>query len=335
MDTGQMRSKSAGARRWAAASRVAGAVSVASLLLAWCWAERVSAEVERASFDLGARLVQELGDVVSEPQAIDVNGQTLWVASKATPLSVAEALDRFDAHCTSAARAPSTSLAPLQGVDEAPALEPANLGQRALIRRSELPGRGGQLVCLAPRRPLSGFVDLGERLATLFATGELGSLGELRYVQARARAEGGSHVVSVWSAGAFNLFEALPRQGDVPGDDPESAPRPPESTRILSARIPGRAYAIRSYVSRRSAPELMAHYASEMPKLGWARLETERFVPETAALSPLARAYARGDAITFVVVDAADEVAGSRATATLVQMGAPGAASASAHAATD
>jgi hypothetical protein len=315
-------------KRWPIVWKSAGYAGGASLLLAWCWAERAAAQVEQASFDLGARLVLALGEVVSVPQAIAVNGQSLWVASKTTPLSVSEALDRFDAHCVSGARALSTDLAQLEAAKASTAPELPSLGQRALIRRAELPGRGGQLVCLAPNEPLSGFVELGERLGTLFATGELGALGELRYVQARPRAEGGSHVVSVWSAGAFNLFDALPRDTDVPGHDPERAPRPPEATRILSASIPGRSYAIASYVSRRSAAELAAYYASEMPKEGWALLDAERFVPETAALSPLARAYALGDAITFVVVDDTAEVAGSRATATLVQMGSPGAASA-------
>lgn len=306
-----------------------GCASAASLLFGWCSVEGVSAQVERASFDLGERLVLALGDVVSAPQAIAVNGQSLWVASKTTPLSVSEVLDRFDAHCVSGARAPSAELAQLDAAATAsttPERGSEPRGQRALIRRAELPGRGGQLVCLAPNEPLSGFVDLGERLGALFTTGQLGALGELRYVQARPRAEGGSHVVSVWSAGAFNLFDALPRDTDVPGDDPDRAPRPPDATRILSASIPGRSYAIRSYVSRRSAAELAAYYASEMPKQGWALLEAERWAPETAALSPLARVYALGNAITFVVVDETGEAAGSQASATLVQMGSPGAA---------
>jgi hypothetical protein len=316
-------------KTWPTQWKSAGYAGAASLLLAWCWAERVVAQVEQAAFDLGARLVLALGDVVSAPQAIAVNGQSLWVASKTTPLSVSEALDRFDAHCVSGARSLSADLAPIEAAATAStAPELPSLGQRALIRRAELPGRGGQLVCLAPSEPLSGFVDLGERLGAVFTTGELGALGELRYMQARPRAEGGSHVVSVWSAGAFNLFDALPRDTDVPGDDPERAPRPPEATRILSASIPGRSYAIASYVSRRSAAELAAYYAREMPKEGWALLDAERFVPETAALSPLARAYALGDAITFVVVGDTGEAAGPRATATLVQVGAPGAANA-------
>jgi hypothetical protein len=306
-----------------------GCAGAASLLFGWCSVEGVAAQVEQASFELGERLVLALGDVVSAPQAIAVNGQSLWVASKTTPLSVSEVLDRFDAHCVSGARALGAELGQLEAAATAsttPERASEARGQRALIRRAELPGRGGQLVCLAPNEPLSGFVDLGERLGTLFTTGQLGALGELRYVQARPRAEGGSHVVSVWSAGAFNLFDALPRDTDVPGDDPERAPRPPDATRILSASIPGRSYAIRSYVSRRPALELVAFYASEMPKQGWTLLEAERWAPETAALSPLARVYALGDAITFVVVDEADEAAGSQASATLVQMGSPGAA---------
>jgi hypothetical protein len=315
-------------KMWPMKPKSLGYAGAASLLIAWCWAERVSAEVEQASFDLGARLVMALGDVVSAPQAIAVNGQRLWVASKTTPLPVSDVLDRFDAHCLSAAGGPSPDVAPLEAAVAVTAHESPSLEQRALIRRAELPGRGGQLVCLAPNEPLSGFVDLGERLGALLTTGQLGALGELRYVQARPRAEGGSHVVSVWSAGPFNLFDALPRDTDVPGDDPDRAPRPPDATRILSASIPGRSYAIRSYVSQRSAAELAAYYANEMPKQGWAVIEAERFVPETAALSPLVRAYALGDAVTFVVVDDAGEAAGSRATATLVQVGSPGVVSA-------
>jgi len=322
-------------RRLVACGSVAGYSCAASLLLAWCWAGSVSAQLERSSLELGARLAEELADVITAPQAIVVNGQQLWIASKSTPLAVSEALDRFDTHCISGARALSTSLEALEDAPAASALPAPSAGQRTLIRRDEVPGRGGQLVCLAPSEPLTGFVDLGERLGTLFATGELGALGELRYVQARPRPEGGSHVVSVWSAGAFNLFDALPRDTDVPGDDPEQAPRPPEATRILSASIPGRSYAIRSYLSQQTAAELSAFYALEMPKQGWALVDADQLVPETAALSTQARAYTRGDALTLVVVDAVLDASGGgdtgdaappRATATVVQVGAAGAA---------
>jgi hypothetical protein len=308
--------------RWRrlAGGRVLACASALSLGLAWCWTGAVSAQIEQSSFALGERLADELGDVVSEPQAILVNGQTAWIASKTTPLSVSEALDRFDAHCVATSQSLRTNLDGLEAEASASGEEGTALsGQRWLIRRGEVPGQGGQLVCLAPTQPLEGFLDLGERLGTLFETGELTALGELRYVRAKPRPEGGTHVITVWTAGDFNLFEALPRDADVPGTEPDRVPRPPDAMRTLSARIPGRDYAMYSYISKRSAAELLQFYASEMPKQGWALLDAERFVPETAALSTMARVYHRGDAITFVVVDDTGEPAPARATATLVQ----------------
>jgi hypothetical protein len=307
--------------------RVVAYASVLSFGLAWCWVERVSAQIEQSSLALGERLAQSLGDVVGEPQALVVNGQNVWIASQTTPLSVAEALDRFDARCVSSSQALSADLDGLEAAPLAPSGPgPALAGQRWLIRRDERVGQGGQLVCLAPTEPLTGFLDLGERLSTFFATGELGVIGELRYVRAKPRAEGGSHVIAVWSAGAFNLLEALPHEADVPGEDPDGAPRPPEATRLLSARVPGRGFAVYSYTSNRSAAELLRFYALEMSLKGWAELEAERFVPETEALSKQARAYLMGDALTLVVVDDAADAAPAQAVATLVQARALGVA---------
>jgi hypothetical protein len=314
-------------RRLMVGGRVAGCTSALSFGLAWCWVDHVSAEIEQSSFSLGERLVDELGDVVAEPQAIVVNGQTAWIASKTTPLSVSEALDRFDAHCVSRSRALSTNLEGLEAESATPSpAGPSIPGQRLLIRRDEIPDQGGQLVCLTPTEPLTGYLDLGSRLGTFFATGELGAIGEMRYARVKSRPEGGSHVITVWSAGAFNLFDALPGDTDAPGNDPDQAPRPPEASRILSARVPGRGYAVFSYVSQRTSTELLQFYATEMPKRGWTPLDAERYVPETEALSTMARAYFIGDAVTYVVVDDTSEANTSRATATLVQAGAPRAA---------
>jgi hypothetical protein len=306
--------------------RVVAYASALSLGLAWCWVERVSAQIEQSSLALGERLAQSLGDVVGEPQALVVNGQNVWIASQTTPLSVAEALDRFDAHCVSSSQALAADLDGLEAPLAPSGAGPSRAGQRWLIRRAESVGQGGQLVCLAPTEPLTGFLDLGERLSTFFATGELGAIGELRYVRAKPRPEGGSHVIAVWSAGAFNLLAALPHEADVPGEDPDGAPRPPEATRLLSARVPGRGFAVYSYTSNRSAAELLRFYALEMSLKGWAELEAERFVPETEALSTQARAYLMGDALTLVVVDDAPDAAPAQAVATLVQAGALGVA---------
>jgi hypothetical protein len=323
-------------RRLVAGGRVVMYASALSLGLAWCWVDHVSAQIGESSLALGERLAQSLGAVVSEPQALVVNGQNVWVASKTTPLSVSEALDRFDAHCVSTSQALGAGLDGLELESGAPGPRQSSLaGQRWLIRRGELPGKGGQLVCLAPTEPLTGFLDLGERLGTFFETGELGSIGELRYVRATPRAEGGSHVITVWSAGAFNLLDALPHDGDVPGDDPDRAPRPPESTRLLSARVPDRGFAVYSYASNRSAAELLQFYAAEMTKVGWAPLDAERFVPEIEALSTSARAYFMGDAMTLVVVDDDPEAAPARAAITLVQAGSLQAAHATAPTAAD
>jgi hypothetical protein len=310
--------------------RVGAYLGALSLGLSCLWVARVAAEVEDVSLELGARLALELGDVVGEPQAIAVNGQQVWIASKTTALSVEQVLDRFDAHCVEASRALSTAL---DALEEQPSAAPelrTLAYERLLIRRGELEEAGGQLVCLAATERLQGFEDLGRRLNTLLTTGALGALGELRYVRARPRPEGGSHVVTVWSAGSFNLFEALPRDVDVPGGDAERAPRPPDAVRTLSARVPGRAYAAYSYISELSAAELFRFYDTEMPRLGWQPLAAAALVPETQEVAKEARAFLLGEAITYVVVNDTAEAEGARTSVTVVQAGAIGAASATA-----
>ncbi len=308
-------------RGWLARSARTGG-SLLALGAAWVclWATTQAAALEQASFSLGAQLLERFGDLAEAPQPIELNGQHLWVASKLSPLSVSEVLDRFEAHCLTGGEARADAL------DSALTHNArAGLGEldwrRLLIRRAEVDDRGGQLVCLAPDRPLSGPLDLVDRVRTLLTTGRVGAVGSLRYARVAPQPAGGSHILSVWSEASLDWRQAMPTEGDAKGRDPSNAPRPPRSSRTLSATLAERNLAAYSYLSELTPLELLDYYDREMPHRGWARVSPATPDQAPSAVDAFARAFLQREAVTYVVVS--DTQVGRAVT--LVQSGSLGA----------
>jgi hypothetical protein len=199
------------------------------------------AGAEHAMQATGLSLLDQFGpELVGPPQAVNLNGERMWLASSVTPLGVSDVLDEFGQNC-----------------------------QRWLASRSIDPHGVGQLACLASpddREPASLF-----RRARDFAqSGDLSRLGDARYIVARPdAATGNTHVLSVWTQGHFDLPAMFPTSGDVPGGDPEEVPRPQDSVRILSARVVGRSYALHVYATSRSSAEVLEFYVQELKHRGF------------------------------------------------------------------
>jgi hypothetical protein len=107
------------------------------------------------------------------------------------------------------------------------------------------------------------------RLSRFLDTGDLGHLGDVRYVFAERNAEGLTHVVTAWTQGSFNLYSLFPAEGDAPGSDLEDVPRPKRSVRLLTAGAEGVPYSARIYEAPGHPKGILATYDLRMIARGW------------------------------------------------------------------
>jgi hypothetical protein len=278
----------------AGAWRVAAFFTLVICSLSYFAARSAYAESERKLLRFGEELAAELGpDMVGDAQPLVINGEQLFLSSKQSELPVAEVLDRLAMSCAARARGPQAAppLQPMPGdrwlldLDEkiqraeTPAELPALLDsllhqpEQLGIVRDERAG-AGQLACIAPPHGNGGLTAFLARAREFLRSGDLAAIGDVRYVAARELDNGKTHVLAVWSEGAFRIGALFPASGDAPGSDLLGVPRPIAATRELSVIAPGRSFALRLYGSTQRPHEVLAFYARALPEQGWDPLPT-------------------------------------------------------------
>jgi hypothetical protein len=252
-------------------TRVATYFAFVAVVLVALLSRIVWAAVEKDVFEIGAGLVA-LGDVAGPSYRVRLNGEAMNVASATTEQRAAQVLDRFENECRvhtgGLARAFETLPQTLR------AQLPENMsGSVGLgIVRKEHAGRG-VVACLARDRA-GGLAAFAEAIREFSRTGDLSSFGHLRFAFAEQRGDGKTHVVSVWSDGPLRVAAMFPSNGDAPGTDPEISIRPPDSRRILAAKVDGAPFGVHVYDSRAAAQAVLANYDREMPSREWQAMET-------------------------------------------------------------
>ena len=282
----------------------------------------VRAETERTFVPLGGQLSAQLGTAfLGTPQALQINGQTLFFSAKSTQLSIHDVLERFDASCDAASNV-DEQLALLPEVLASPQLTAA---ASALVRRAaKLPasvvellvqptrlgvlrnesGTEGHFVCLAQPPQRRGLAGVLRAVREFAASGDVSRLGQLRYVTARKLDTGKTQVLAVWSEGPLLLAALFPKTGDAPGNDMANVARPRGSRRLFHTTTPGRDYALRLYETPRSAASVLAEYDRELPERGWQALP---LMLDAGRLRPnvFARTFTRAGHAVAIAVDAA------------------------------
>jgi hypothetical protein len=213
--------------------RVAGVLGALTLGSAVCVAIAARARAGELLHDAGASMLSYArADFRDTPRIVHVNGVPLHLMSGHTRDDLPTVLDFFDRRCGAADGGVQRQLAALRSGAGAAldAIDPALLRP---VLRNEQPGHG-YVACL----DLGGAALEPERLAarmrSFAVTFDLARLGALRFVWARAERDGTAYV-AVWTEGPLRLDRMFPAEGDVPGVDPSTLPRPPHARRVLSA----------------------------------------------------------------------------------------------------
>ena len=263
--------------RWAGVARVAAYVGLVNLGVTYLLMRSAYAGAEKAVQRFGNQLTKELGgQLVGEPQAVSVNGQMMFLAAKETALPVKSVLDQFDANCEAHSGGLREQFAKIPGFEQRKLELPESMrdpGRIGIIRsdagRASANETEAHLVCIAQPGNGGGVEGVVKRVKEFLATGDVSRIGDMRYVAARKMENGKTQVIAVWTEGAFNIEAMFPDQGDAPGTDAPDVPRPPEAVRRLSAVVPERPYAVRSYDSKLPPADVLAFYDQKLNAAGW------------------------------------------------------------------
>jgi hypothetical protein len=193
-----------------------------------------------------------------------VNGLEMHRMTASTSLSIKDTLDRLQRVCRERG-----------GIETSAALLEARKPYRTSRLSGTLEGtyrhdgdHDGVLACIDTGAPL-GITELARRLQEFAATGDLSTIGKLRFVLAQRQGSVTS-VLVIWTENNANLLKMFPKVGDAPGCDVPDVPRPEEAERLLAASDLDAPYRITVYRSiGRSPDSLRDWYEARLTERGW------------------------------------------------------------------
>ena len=287
--------------------RVALFLACVNVLATALYLPRARAAAEKFAVSRGLAVLRQLGpQVEGSEQAMSINGQRMYLASRVTPLPLDQVLGLFEHSCQVNSGGLSQELGQLPTAIQGVAIPAQWRDPSRWFTLREEDGDAGQVTCFVRQNSPGGLRGLIARLATFARSGDLAELGDARYVVAqRDRGSNLTHVLALWTEGHFNVLSMFPASGDAPGADSTEVPRPPSSVRVLSAEAPDRPYALRMYDSSLGASEILSSYSQQMQSRGWARLD----LPRTGEidLGQSTRTFTKAGRAVIVVVNTTPE----------------------------
>ena len=281
--------------------RVGGYLAIVVSLFGILGARAVHAAIGRESLRIGDELLSLDGAssrATTDAYRLEVNGQRLHVSSASSSLAFTAVLDRFEAECTGASNAIAAEFSFFpQSLRASPPIPEAGAPGIATLR-SQSEDRGA-VFCFAQTGPTSAS-DALRKVGEFATTGDIGRIGNARYIVAR-RTEGGSHAVAAWADGELIAAKMFPQEGDAPGGDLADVPRPSGGRRVLTAFEEGAPLAVRVYETSIDEARVLADYDRDWPGQSWTR------VPLSKPSERATRLFSRGGEDLLLTVERVDD----------------------------
>ena len=258
-------------RRLASCARVAGFITCLIGTGAVAAVVNAQGEARAATVELGRGLL-EMRELLGSQTEIRINGNRMYAGGAHVASPLPAVLDRFEQHCRelgwqldqneteSFAKSVQTKL--------------AALGATSLTVSGQRSEDEGVVVCLLAPPSAHGAKQFLERAREFSVTGDLGRVGDIRYVSARKSAAGGTDVVTVWTEGPFNMKTLTDTEHDAPGSDLKGVARPEGSRRIMDVDMANGQYGLKSYRVRALAEPALESYARGLGRSGWREMTT-------------------------------------------------------------
>lgn len=270
------------------------------------------AHAKKAALAAGGELIRLTDNAhMSGIYRLRLNGELVKITSAISEVDHNAILDRFQKECEDHADGMEVEFANLGGAVE-PSAYPRNEGHSGIgvLRQSD--DKGGMVMCFATGRETTS-AEVFSRIAEFAKTGDLGSLGSVRYVVAKKGENAPTHVVALWTEGSFNVNKMFPEEGDAPGNDAPGVLRPPSSKRLLTAYAEGAPYGVRVYDSTMNKDAILAEYDKVMPATGWMTY------PNATTAAPFSRAFSKEGHDIIVTTEASKDGNGTQVS--IVEMG--------------
>jgi hypothetical protein len=268
---------------------VGGALGLVAVRVSYARAADVGLNFGEELRSLGeGRLSGEVAN--DEKYELSLNGQPFDTITRSTTRPMGEVLQYFQDECTNDATGLSDKF--------------NNLGETldGLPRASGIPGyvivrkdadERSFVFCLAPDHELDAKEKI-LRLRSVADFGDLGRLGDIRYVSVVSE-PGGSTATAVWTHGSFNVNAMFPKVGDAPGEDLAGIPRPDGARRVLTGHIVGAPFGVNVYEASGTPTATLGALDAKLVGGGWKRVE----MPEE--IHAKARFYSFGNGMDIVV----------------------------------
>jgi hypothetical protein len=287
--------------------RVLAFASVVLLLSGGLYAHRASSQLGEQLMDVGDLLMQyDRADHQDGTRTVLLNGQQMYFSSGVTHDDLHTVLEHFtsvcDAHDAGTVEQ-FTALPRRFGHHSGAFLDP--------VYRMESP-EGGVVACLDLGQDELTLRQVSERVDRFNHSHDVHDVGDIRYVLARPMDGGGTHFVTFWTDGSFDLDEVVPRDGhDAGGTDLDGVPRPPGAYRTMSASEAGNPDCAVQYLgSSMTEWELEHFYEQRLVAEGWT------LVPVPEERQPTDLRFVEGmrngeSEIVFVALDTDEQGLGS------------------------
>jgi hypothetical protein len=289
---------------------VCGVLTYVSFVRAYNRAEHVLGE-------LGIGLLSGLGGLRAGVEEVELNGQRFTFGAAASPQDPDALVTQFESECGEASGSLADDLTPL--LEEAkkkghklPERDASLLS--TMVERAD-DGSAAHSACFVrPEDKQSG--SIWQRVKKLADTGKLGALGAFRYLRAsKVRGSNLTRVLAISSNGDLDIDAMMPDEGDARGSDPRVASRPPEATRVFSARVVGSGQGAYMYDSKLDTTTLLKHYDDTLGKKQLAPVE---MLDENGKVVADTRVYAAQDGAVAVYVVEGDD---GKRTLTVLEFG--------------
>jgi hypothetical protein len=242
-----------------------GVFTVLSLLSGYS----LYAHAKDAALAFGAELAG-LDDLTAGAEVITINGERFHHSLVIVDGDPSTILDRLQAECESRPGLMGQTLAEVAAHERSTAALASTPGGRGVVRQ-EREGRG-MLVCWVSDER-SGLAGLAERIEEFARTSRLSVFGHARYAYVERLPDQQARVMTLWAETDLDLSTLFPASGDAAGVDSAIVPRPPESTRLLSAAAEGMPFRLLHYSSRAPSAAVLAFYGSWLSERGFRRIE--------------------------------------------------------------
>lgn len=204
-------------------------------------------------------------------RVLELNGQHMFFRTANTENSLDDVLDYFERKCTEHDGQIEQYVQELERLQHQAVSKDTSAVDTTLRKQT---AEKGFVACLDMGPSKVEMNEFSERLQQFNLTGDLSSLGGLRYAYASQHGKR-VQIVAFWTQGTFNVYQMFPTRGDAEGIDFPGVPRPAGSKRILSSSENGHEQLVVMYQGGPVSFDAREHfYNEELVKHGWSPLTT-------------------------------------------------------------